>query len=166
MKNCARRFTFSASGVVNYYIACDLDEGILRYWETLGKTDYIKLLFSNNKDERTAAYEIFKRAEENESCRGYELNEAQIERIEGLLSAKNIESMRGLTNEEMGKRSQYCCYRDGWSSSFYAEGDAGWPPLMLEGISWCSSINDELPFELLESYVGSEVLNNRCKAFP
>lgn len=166
MKDCARRFAFSASGVMNYYIACDLDEGILRHWKTFDKTDYIKLLISNNIDERAVAYEIFKRAEENESCRGYELTEAHTDKIEELLSAENIESMRGLTDEDMGRRSQYFCYRDGWSTSFYAEGDAGWPPLMLKGICWCSFINDELPFELLESYVGSEILNNRCEAFP
>lgn len=162
----ARRFCLCATGEIGYYIACDLDEGRLRFWEETRSRGYSSLLLSENREERRAAFEVIRRHAESEYCVGVELTERQTADMESLLTPDCIESMRGITNDSMAQRSQYFCYRDGWSLSFYAEGDDGLPPLSLNGITWCSFMDDELPFELLESYVGSEILNNRCEAFP
>lgn len=161
-----RRFCLKASGIISYYIACDLDEGKARYWEEEDKRDYISLLLSENKDERDVALNVMARHAETGYCMGVHLTDKQISGMEKMLTAENIESMRGITDDVMGQRSQYFCYRDGWRLSFYAECDDGRPPLMLDDIGWCSFMDDELPFELLEMYVGSEVLHNKCEAFP
>lgn len=161
----ARRFCLCATGEISYYIACDLDEGKLRFWEETKSRGYSSLLLSENRDERRVAFEVIRKHAESEYCVGVELTERQIEDMESLLTSDCIESMQGITNDSMAQRSQYFCYRDGWSLSFYAEGDDGQPPLFLDGIIWCSFMDDELPFERLETYVGTEVLKNKCEAF-
>lgn len=131
----ARRFCLCATGEIGYYIACDLDEGRLRFWEETRSRGYSSLLLSENREERRAAFEVIRRHAESEYCVGVELTERQTADMESLLTPDCIESMRGITNDSMAQRSQYFCYRDGWSLSFYAEGDDGLPPLSLNGIT-------------------------------
>ncbi len=161
----ARRFCLCATGEISYYTACDLDEGKLRLWEEKESRGYSSLLLSENRNERRVAFEIIRKHAESEHCVGVELTEQQIADMESLLTPDCIESMRGTTSDSMAQRSQHFCYRDGWSLSFYAESEDGQPPLSLDGIGWCSFMGDELPFERLETYVGSEVLGNKCEAF-
>ena len=164
-KTCARRFCFQASGCVSFYIACDLDEGVLRYWPRRDEGTRWCLLASSSKDERRAAQRILEAECEREHCVGVQLTPSQIETIETLLDARNIEAMRGLDDDAIAQRMEGFHYRDGWTLDFYAEGDAGWPPLKLTNIASCSFGNDVLPFEDLESFVLSEVLAGHRTSF-
>lgn len=157
-KTCARRFCFQASGCVSFYIACDLDEGVLRYWPHDDESNRLPLLLSSNRGERLAAQRMLDAKREREHCVGIQLTPNQIEAMETLLNAYNIEAMRGLDDEAIAQRTGGFCFRDGWILAFCAEGDAGWPPLKLTNIASCSFSNDALPFENLESFVLSEVL--------
>lgn len=159
-KTCARRFAYSASGVVSYYLACDLDKAVLRYWWKNGPDPYWQLLMSSSYDEHVAYYLHKQLCMESEECIGIKLNDDQIAYMEGLLTSENIESMRGVDDDTLHERSAGWCYRDGWRITFYAEGDAGWPPLKLKGLSCCSFTGNELPFEKLEDYINTEILGN------
>lgn len=165
IKDCARRFAIRAYGVLNRYIACDLDEGILRYWPKAYSDPNKRLLYSRNSDERNLGRYLAQAEDEDAYCIGVELTTGQIERLESLLSSENIESMRGIDDQHMGERSRHWCYRDGWWMDFYAEGDAGWPPLDLTGLGWCSFVGDELPFEKVEQEVQWNILGDKCEAF-
>lgn len=164
-KSGARRFSFSAGGVLSYYLACDLDEGILRFWPEDGSDRYWKLLLSPSRDERDAYRTHDRLCSESGKCIGVELTDEQIQHIEELLTEDSIKSMRGIDDAAMRERGGGLCYRDGWGLGFYAEGDADWPPLRLDHIVYTSFIGDELPFEKLEHYVTYEVLGRRCEAF-
>lgn len=164
-KTCARRFAFSAGGLINYKLSCDLDEKRVRYRPGSINKKYWPLMLSGNRNEREALLEIERAFAESATCIGIDLTDEQVKVMEEMLSAEDIEKMRGIDDKAMHDRSGGWCYRDGWWLSFYAEGDASWPPISLEGIAYCSFIGDELPFERLESYIGSEVLHNRCGAF-
>jgi len=162
----ARRFMFRAYGtMINYYLTCDLDEGVLRYWPENTDEHLPSLLYSHNRDERFAARKIKERTEERASVIGVQLTPAQISKMEALLTDQCIDSMRGVDDEAMHSRTGGFCYRDDWCLDFYAEGDDGRPPLELRGITYCSFDGDELPFEELESYINSSVLGRNQRAF-
>lgn len=161
----ARRFAFKAHGYFKHYIACDLDEGVLRYWPSESSEVPYRLAFSDNKNERDAAYRIYEQMQENEYCAGVKLDESQINEMSFLLTRENIESMRGLDESAMSARSGGFCYRDGWKTDFYAEGDDGFPPLVLKDIMSFSFKGEELPFEKLESYVLTEILSYHWEVF-
>lgn len=162
----ARHFMFRAYGtMINYYLTCDLDEGVLRYWPENTDEHLPSLLYSHNRDERFAARKIKERTEERASVIGVQLTPAQISKMEALLTDQCIDSMRGVDDEAMHSRTGGFCYRDDWCLDFYAEGDDGRPPLELRGITYCSFDGDELPFEELESYINSSVLGRNQRAF-
>lgn len=165
LKDRARRFSMRAYGVLNFYIACDLDEGILRYWPKASSSPADRLRYSRNSDERSLGRYLAQVEDEDAYCIGVELSAAQVERLEALLTHDNIESMRGIDNNYMKERSMLFSFRDGGWLDFYAEGDAGWPPLKLKGLCWCSLVGDELPFEKVEQEIQWNVLGNRCEAF-
>lgn len=164
VKTCARRFAFSAEGVRNYYLACDLDEGLLRYWPQ-SPDPYRYLAYSPNIEERKIAENASDIRRESGRSIGIRLTKQQIKDIEEILTWENIESMRGVDDSYMFDRCDGWSYRDGWSLSCYFEGDAGRPPLELKRVSYCSFRGEELPFERLEDYIGSEVLHNQAEAF-
>ena len=164
VKTCVRRFALSATGVRECYLACDLDEGLLRYWPR-NPDPYRYLVFSPNIEERKLAVSGAGMRKESGRAVGVRLTSRQKKDIEEILSWENIESMRGIDNAYMADRCGGWCYRDGWSLNCYFEGDAGWPPLELENISYCSFCGEELPFEKLERYISSEVLHNQTEAF-
>ena len=164
VKTCARRFAFSAEGVCNYYLACDLDEGLLRYWPQ-SPNPYRYLAYSPNIEERKIAEDASDIRRESGRSVGIRLTKQQIKDIEEILTWENIESMRGVDDSYMFDRCNGWCYRDGWSLSCYFEGEAGWPPLELKRVSYCSFRGEELPFERLEDYIGFKVLHNQVEAF-
>lgn len=164
LKTCARRFSFQASGRISFYIACDLDEGILRYWPHSDESTRCRLLLSSNRDERLVAQRMLETERERKHCVGIQLTPSQVATMEALLDVCNIEAMRGLDDDAIAQRAGGFCYRDGWELDFYAEGDAGWPPLKLTNIISCT-FDDVLPFEKLESLVLSEVLAGHRGSF-
>ena len=163
VKTCARRFALSAKGVCSYYLACDLDEGILRYWPK-DPDPYRCLVYSPSIEERKLAEGLAGMRGGSDRVVGIRLTNRQKRDIEGILSWENVESMRGIDDDYMSERcGGGWCYRDGWSLSCYFEGDSGWPPLELENITHCSFGGEELPFERLETYISSlssEVIGN------
>lgn len=160
VKTCARRFALSAKGVCSYYLACDLDEGLLRYWSK-DPDPYRRLAYSPSIEERKIAEGLAGMSGESGRAVGVRLTRRQRRDIEEILSWENIESMRGIDDAFMLERcGGGWCYRDGWSLSCYFEGDSGWPPLELEDIFHCSFSGEELPFERLETYISSEILCN------
>lgn len=165
IKQGARRFTLRGRGIWRFFIACDLDEGILRYWPDAADTSLSRMLYSENKDERAVAKAALDASNENAYCIGVKISEAQRSRMEELLGPERIASMRGIDEHAMSKRSGSFCYRDGWMLDFYAEGDDGQPPLEITDIVSLSFDNDMLPFEELEGYVLNEVANDRDGAF-
>ena len=82
----ARRFCLCATGEISYYIACDLDEGKLRFWEETKSLGYSSLLLSENRDERRVAFEVIRKHAESEYCVGVELTERQIEDMDAHLA--------------------------------------------------------------------------------
>lgn len=161
----ARRFAMRGYGVWKFYIACDLDEGILRRWPNSDDKLALRMLYDGNKDEKALAEYMLTSARESAYCIGVELSDMQKARMEELLSPENIESMRGIDERFMSQRAGSFCYRDGWCLDFYAEGDDGRPPLIISDLISMSFWNDQLPFEELESYVLTEVANDRHGAF-
>ena len=122
----ARRFTFPAYGTtINYYLTCDLDEGVLRYWLKSTEGHLSSLLHSHNRDEHFTARKIEERAEERTSVMGVQLTPTQISTMEALLTEKCIDSMRGADDDAMHSRTGGFCCRDDWCLDFYAEGDDG-----------------------------------------
>lgn len=148
-----------------FYVACDLDEGVLRYWPRTPVYEIDPLLYSPSIDERRAAQIAEARRSVDEPCVGVKLSDKQIRELEGYLSKQNIESMRGIDDAFMQKRSGSFCYRDGWRIDFYAESDTGRPPLELKDICSLSFMGDELPFEKVESYVVNELIPFGREAF-
>lgn len=163
VKTCARRFALSAKGICSYYLACDLDEGLLRFWPE-NPDPYRCLACSSSIEERKLAESLAGIREESGRAVGVRLTSRQRRDIEEILSWENIESMRGIDDAYMSDRCDGWCYRDGWSLSCYFEGDAGWPPLQIEDITYCSFYGEELPFERLESYISSELPCNLIAA--
>lgn len=161
-----RRFAMKAQGFQRFYLSCDLDEGILRYWPSNGFVPGGLLMLSENLDERALAQYRNLREGEDEYCRGVKLTAANIAHLEGLLTTENVERMRGIDNKYMfDKTGGGWCYRDGWYLDFYAEADNGYVPLSLQKIGYSSFAGDEEVFELVEDYVNWEILGERGEAF-
>ena len=165
VKQGARRFTLRGRGMWRFFMACDLDEGVLRYWPNAPDTSLGRMLYSGNKDERAIAKAALTASNENAYCIGVEISESQRIGMEELLDPECIASMRGIDEEFMSKRSGSFCYRDGWMLDFYAEGDDGQPPLEITDVMSMSFYDDMLPFEELESLVLNEIVNDRDGAF-
>ncbi len=161
-----RRFTMEAHGILNFFLACDLDEGRLRYWPSVASNSYAPLMFSKNLDERSRAHSIATAMDENAYCIGIELSEENISYLGKLLSTDNIESMRGINDTYMHDKTGGWCYRDGWQIDFYAESDDGSLPCSLRGITYCSFDDDQETFERIERYIELEILHESASSFP
>lgn len=165
MKKGFRRFAMKAHGEIRFFIACDLDEGRLRYWPSMEPEKYSPLALSENLDERALARSVAAAIDESAYCIGVELSEANIARLEELLSEDNIESMRGIDDRYMYNKTGGWCYRDGWNIDFYTESDDGSLPCSIEGISYCSFDDDQEVFERVKDYVNWEILHE-CANMP
>lgn len=160
----ARRFAFTACGLISYYLTCNLDEGVLRFWPGTAVGPYGSLVFSPSIEERKLARWAKQLKAETGKCLGVKLTDSQIAHIESLVTKDQIESMRGVDDDSMRGRTGSLCYRDGWQVSFYAEGDSGWPPLHIKNLVYTSFSDDMLPFEQLEIYIESEVLSSQFES--
>ena len=90
---------------------------------------------------------------EQSDCKSVPLSSDDVEYLASLLTSQNVEAAREMDDGYFARRGDWCAYRDGWSIDYYVEGDCGLPPLVLEGITHCSSCGNEEPIEKLEKFV-------------
>lgn len=133
-KQGARRFTLRGHGVWRFFIACDLGEGVLRYWTGGPDANLSRMIYSENRDERATARAALDALNENAYYIGVELSKSQKSRMEELPNPEGIASMRGIDEEFMGKRSGSFCHKGGWMLDLYTEGEDGQPLLEITGI--------------------------------
>lgn len=154
-----RRFAFKAHGLRNYYIACDLNEGLLRCWPSSSEQrDADNVFQAANLDERLVWLRKIVKDAESDYCTGVVLSASDVSYLEKYLTVEVVDEMRRINNEYMFAKTNGWCYRDGWSLDFYAESDDGLASLSLKDIRYCSFHGDEEAFESIEDYINWNLL--------
>ncbi len=172
-KNGMRRFSIASSTWGgSTYIAADLDEGVVRVWESreltkiFGYDGFSKtktnLLFSNDRSERNLYYGLRQRDFENSEnflnyCFGVKLRESQIEALESILSYDAMLFMLSNDRETLFRHEGLVC--DGGHEDWYAESDSGLPPVSFRDISPNKAVgNPNLPLAHARNYLRNQVL--------
>lgn len=155
------RIAVRAYGVRNFYLACDLDEGKVRYWPGAYNekdTDLMLKWWCSRDFWAMRRSDAIRRSEYAPSI-GIDLSESSIRHLKELARVDRLELCRGLDDQAMQERSGAFCYRDGWHIDFYAESDDGSVPINLKGITYCSFMGNELPFEEILDYLDTDVIH-------
>lgn len=175
-KNGARRFSFASSiWGTSGYIAVDLDEGIVRVWESRELTNKFRyngsirsntsLLFSNDRSERNLYYDLRQRTYDNGEkylhyCVGVKLSESQIKDLESILSYDAMLFMLSNDRETLFRHDGLVC--DGGYEDWYAESDSGLSPVSFNNIPPHKVIgNPDFPLAQARGYLNNQVLS-RC----
>ena len=156
MDGSAQRFSFKAHGEVEFYLACDFKQARIWLWPGVFgmRGTYKTLAYSSNVDERDVRRRWLVARDENSDCFGIDLTAAEVEHMRAILTAEALEATRTIDESYMARKSNYMCYRDGWSLDFSAESDGGRPIVEIKDISWCSYKGEEEAFETLFDWIG------------